>query len=121
MSLMSTLAADLRKIIDDYGDEVTITSPSGVEASLKGRIQDIHLTVDPGTGMPVSGRQCALSVHSFALSDAGFSDIKAVASGRPWVVRWTNPTGVTITGKVIEVNPDQILGSIVLKLEGYKA
>jgi len=114
------LAADLRKIIDDYGEDITITSPDGIEAPFHGRTQDIFLTVDPGTGMPVSGRQCAVSIHSFALAEAGFSAIKAVASGRPWLVRWTNPTGVAVVLKVVEVNPDQCLGSIVLKLEWYK-
>jgi hypothetical protein len=120
MDLMAQLADDLRKFIDDYGEDITITSPDGVTLPFHGRTQDIFLTVDPGTGMPVSGRQCAVSVHNDALSEVGFSGIKAVASGRPWVVRWTNSTGVSVVLKVVEVDPDQTLGSIVLKLEGYK-
>lgn len=124
MSLLDQAALDLRAIITDpagFGVPVTVTDPDGVTATLVGLQNDVSLSIDPQTGIMISGRRASVAFSIQALAAAGLGEPRAVADGarKPWRVSFTTPTGKALVMKVAEANPDE-LGCIVCLLETYK-
>lgn len=125
MSLIAQAKTDLRAILTDasgFALPITVTDPNGVTAVINGLQNDVHLSVDPQTGMMVSGRRASVALSLAALADAGLGEPRAIAdgAGKPWVVAFTTPTGKALTMKVAEALPDE-LGCIVCLLETYVA
>lgn len=122
MGLLATAAADLLGIVTYDGEDITVISPSGGEEDFMALTQDIYLTVDPGTGEIVSGRQCTVAIPISSLIEKSMGGIKGVAktSEKPWVVKWTGVNSVSVTLKVIDSYPDQGIGMMVCRLEAYR-
>lgn len=100
---------------------IVVIDPDGDEHPMTGLSTDIHLTIDPTTGQTVSGRQASVSISTRTLSEAGIPPPTGVVrrTARPWTVRFDDISGVEHTFKVAESYPDQAIGSVVLRLEGY--
>jgi hypothetical protein len=124
MGLRDTAAADAIEIINDTidgGDEIFITSPTGVSETFRALTNDIAISIDPETGLTVSGRQCSAVVATADLAAVGFDGITGVADAdaKPWVVLATDVNGVQGTFKVAETRPDNTIGLLTLILEEY--
>ena len=125
MSLRGTAHADLIEIMNDTetgGDLCTIISPEGRSENFRTLSNDIHLSIDPGTGETVTGRQCSVAVLISELMAAGFSGIRGIADlkSKPWVVETTDVNGIQGKFKVAEHHPDNSAGLMILFLEIYK-
>jgi hypothetical protein len=124
MGLRDIAAADAAEIIQDAidgGDEITITSPADVSETFMALTNDIAFSIDPETGLTVSGRQCSAVVASADLTAFGFNGITGVADAdsKPWVVRATDIKGVQGIFKVADTRPDNTIGLMTLILEEY--
>lgn len=124
MGIRETAHEDMLEILhdtEDGGEEITITSPAEVAYSIMARTSDIHLSIDPGTGETVTGRQCFVAVAISDLIARGFEDIRGVAESdsKPWLVDAVDVDGRPGRFKVTEVNPDRTIGLAVLALELY--
>jgi len=125
MSLLTTAHADFQAIIkSDMGAKwpCVITSPAGVSASFSCRFGDTSQQVNPGTNEVVSGRQLTVAVLLADLETNGMSNIRGIAkeTQKPWTVSIDNILGTTGVYKIIESNPDNTLGCMVLWCEVYK-
>jgi hypothetical protein len=101
-------------------DNTTITTGANsnviikfIDGTVIARSVDIGQTVDPDTGVMVSGRSASAAVRIAALPviPRGMAE----SSWRPWLL--------VVDGlkyKVAHSNPDRSLGVVVLLLEGYK-
>lgn len=124
MGLRELAHSDLIDIVndDEYGgDDIVITSPSGVAHDFKAFSNDIFESIDPGTGQVVAGRVCTVSVLISELITHGFEGIQGVvdSSSRPWMVDTTDVNGRAHKFKVRESHPDNGMGLIPLILEAY--
>ncbi len=123
MSLADIAAADCQRILNADGCVITLQSPDGRLAELRGNEKNISHAVNPETGAVVSVRQTSVVVHmadlrTVNMEPRGVSDDK----GKPWVVRFTSAgTGIERTWKVTETIPDDTIGAQVLILEFYKS
>lgn len=125
MSLRDIANADLREIMNDTvtgGVGCTITSPAGATATFKTFFNDIHQSIDPGTGEIITGRQSSVAVLINELIDAGFDDIRGVvdSDSKPWLVTIADALGREATHKVAESYPDASIGLTVLLLEFWE-
>jgi hypothetical protein len=127
MSLRDEAHNDLIEIIHSDGDLCTITNPALNSASFHCLSNDIHLSIDPGTGTIVTGRQASITVLIADLLAVerpiiGFEKICGVAdsNSRPWVVEMEDVNGRTGRFKVIESHPDRGAGLMTLCLEIYQ-
>lgn len=125
MSLRDLAHEDLQSIIHDDSSgavEITITAPDDSVGVVHGWAQDIYLTIDPGTGAVVSGRQATASVLISDLIALEFDSIRGVieATQRPWTVEFSDVNDRLDLFKVVKSNPDNGAGMTVLFLEEYK-
>lgn len=126
MNLLDLAAADAQAILQDsaggFGRQITVTDPSGTSAVIVGFATDIGHTVDPQTGIAISGRRAGVALPISALVAAGLGIPKAVASesGKPWRVAFRGFRGVDHTFKVSDAKPDDVLGVVECELEAYK-
>ena len=126
MSLRDQAAADLRVILEDsvggFGWPITVTSPEGVTASLVGFSNDIAQTIDPETGIAVSGRSASIALAIASLTAAGLGLPRSIADGAryPWRVTFNDIGGTSHTFKVSEAMPDRAIGAVTCTLEAYK-
>lgn len=125
MSLLDQAAADLRTILEDtdggFAVLITVTNPDGVSVVLKGLQSDIAITIDPETGLAVTGGRVSVALSIEALVEAGLGMPRNIAESdrRPWLVQFTSPTGGLQRFKVSEALPDR-LGCVVCLLEAWK-
>jgi hypothetical protein len=124
VSLLDQAKADLRSILEndqDFAVPIVVTNPDGVSANLKGLQTDHALTIDPETGMAVTGSNASVALSILALQEAGIGMPRAISAGSklPWLVEFTTPTGDTQKFKVSEALPDK-LGCLVCRLEAWK-
>lgn len=126
MSLRQQAAAYARAFLEDsasgFGWPVTVTDPDGNTGELTGYWNDISHSIDPQTGLLVSGRTASVVLSLASLTAAGLGAPHAIADGakRPWLIEVADLTGNPQTFKVREANPDNALGIIVCVLEGYR-
>jgi hypothetical protein len=126
MGLRAQAAADAKAILEDstsgFGWPLTLTSPAGVATLLTGFATDVSESVDPETGIIVSGRQAAVTLSLLSLQVAGVPLPAAVneKTRRPWRVTFADVLLAALVWKVVEVLPDRALGVVRLILEGYR-
>lgn len=125
MSLREQAALDARGIVEDpsgFGTLVSVTNPAGVTASVMGLTRDIAATIDPGTGLVVTGRSASVTLSLATLGTAGLGVPRNIPDRdkRPWVITFTDALGTLHTFKVAEAMPDYGIGLVVCKLEAYK-
>lgn len=127
MGLRAQAAADAKAILEDsvsgFGWPLTLTSPAGVATLLTGFATDVSESVDPETGVIVSGRQASVTISLLSLGVAGVELPTGVVekTRRPWRVTFADVTLAALTWKVVEVLPDRALGVVRLLLEAYRA
>lgn len=125
MGLRELAERDLGAILEDdvagFGWPLTLTDPAGLSRSLVGFSDDISQSVDPDTGMLVSGRQASVALRLSSLYAEGFAIPRGVAdrSSKPWVVTFEDINGAPYTFKVRTGDPDRTLGLVVCMLEDY--
>ena len=125
MNLRDLAHEDLQGIIHDDSSgaiEITITAPDDSVGVVHGWVNDINLTIDPGTGAVVSGRQATVSVLISDLIALAMDGIKGVAESthRPWTIEFSDINTRLDLFKVTKSNPDNGAGLTVLFLEEYK-
>ena len=106
-----------------FGTVITLTDPDLLSADVTGRANDIFLSIDPDTGVAVSGRSATIAVDMKELEDKGFSSLPANQTDKtkkPWIVEYTDQLSKSYTFKVLEGNPDRTLGIVLCTLEFYK-
>lgn len=124
MSLLDAAKADAAAFASDlsaFAVTATITDPDGLSGSVRGRFNDVTATVDPDTGVLVSGRDPTFVVARATLSAAGLGEPVAAqdAAAKPWLVL-TAPGGAgEQEWKVGRVDRDEPLGLLTLYLEAY--
>ena len=126
MGLRAQAVLDAQAILestDDFGVTLTITDPAGESAEVVGYSADVHVLMDPGTGVAVSGRKISAAVHMNTLQAAGLDVPVGVPDkgGKPWRVSFADALGKQQTFKVVSNDPDRVLGIVVLWLEVYKS
>lgn len=125
MGLLETAAADLQAILADAGGgfavPIQIVAPDGRTVTINGQATDIGLSIDPETGMAVSGRKASVALPIRALNAAGIGQPCGVSgrSANPWRVKLTLPTGGEQTFKVSSSAPDK-LGCLICFLEAFE-
>lgn len=123
--LLEQAAADLQAILTDnvggFAIPITIVSPQGTKVTINGLAADIGLSMDPETGLSVSGQKASVALPLRSLAAAGIGNPVGVAArgSAPWFVSFTLPTGGEQTFKVASSAPDK-LGCLVCFLEYYK-
>lgn len=126
MGLREQAAADLAAILEDreggFGWDLTVTDPAGTSAALVGTSTDVGLTLDPDTGMAVSGRQASVAIRIASLTAASLGVPTGIAdqASKPWLVAFDDIDGASHTFKVVEAQPDRAIGVVVCLLEAYK-
>lgn len=123
MGLRAQAAADAKAILEDsvsgFGWPLTLTSPAGEATLLTGFATDVSESVDPETGVIVSGRQASVTISLLSLPELPTG--VAESTRRPWRVTFADVTLAALTWKVVEVLPDRALGVVRLILEAYRA
>jgi hypothetical protein len=121
MGLRTQAIADAKAILEDstsgFGWPLTLTSPAGVPALLVGFTTDVAETIDPETGVAVSGRRASVAIALLSLPE--LPTAVPDANRRPWIVTFADVTLAASTWKVVEVLPDRAVGVVVLLLEAY--
>ena len=123
MSIRAQAAIDAKAILEDsdsgFGWPLTLISPAGVTSYATGFATDVAETIDPETGLAVSGRRASVAISLLGLPE--LPTAVPESTRRPWVVTFDDVTATLTTWKVIEVLPDRALGVVVLLLEAYRA
>ena len=124
MGLREQATLDAQTILNDtdgFGFPIVVTDPGGTSANLTGFSNDIALTIDPETGMAVSGRIASVALHMRDLVAAGLGIPKNIPDEdlRPWIMTFNDALGISHTFKVQESNPDRAMGVVTCTLEVY--
>lgn len=128
MSLRTVAEADLAFILEDsdtgFGNaSIRLVAPDETEQPLTGFSTDISQAIDPETGQLVSQRQASIGLRLTSVQAAfptqGLPEGTADTSAKPWLVRYQNVLGDTLTFLVSESNPDREAGVITLIIEKY--
>jgi hypothetical protein len=116
------LAFILEDSVDGFGWDINLTDPVGLSEDLVGYSGDISLTIDPETGVPVSGQLAHVALRITTLKGLGFEIPRGIVetTSKPWVVVFNDIDGVQRTYKVQESNPDLTLGIVICLLENYE-
>lgn len=127
MGLREIAEQDLSFIMEDrqtgWAWDITLTSPEGLTAPLRGLSNDISLAVDPDTGMLISGRTATATLRISSIRAAGFAENPRNISDlnrKPWIVGFKDINNVPCLFKVMKSNPDRTVGVVSLILEAYK-
>ena len=108
-------AADLRSILEDasaFGRRVIVATPAGVSAELVGRVNDISQTIDPETGLTVSGRTATLTLALASLREAGLPEPRVCQDPdvEPWTVELLDADPGQRNFVISGVRPDRSYG-----------
>jgi hypothetical protein len=125
MGLREQAAADARTILNDqsgFGWPITLIRPDDAALQLVGFSTDVAQTIDPETGVAVSGRVASIAISIADLQDAGMEIPRGIAesSRKPWLVVFDDVNGHSHTFKISESNPDRALGVVTCSLEAFK-
>lgn len=119
--------SDLAGILEDdalgFGWPINVTDPTGKTEDMVGYSGDISQTIDPETGIPISGQLAHVALRITTLKSLGFEMPRGVVdeSVKPWVVRFDDISGGPRVYKVTSSDPDYTLGVTVCILERYEA
>ncbi len=125
MGLRETAEADLSLILEDdisgFGWPITLTAPDGIAANLVGFSNDISQSIDPDTGLLVTGRVASVVLRMSTVKNLGFDLPKGIVdtSKKPWIVDFNDINNKVYKFKISSVNPDYSLGIVVCFLEVY--
>jgi hypothetical protein len=109
LNLLQQAEADNAFILEDdvtgFGRAITLSdnaTPTPHVYNVKGQVTRVGVVLDPGTGLPVPGNTCAVTVRISALGGA--------LPVEGWSVTTTDITGGTVTGKAMSVLLDRTAG-----------
>lgn len=125
MSLWDIATADAARIIQSvsggFARPATFTDPAGNSATINANCQDISQSIDPDTGIMVSGRYATVVLSLAALHATGLGTPIGIASQstKPWLVSFAGADGIAKTFKVFQTSPDDN-GLFTCKLELYQ-
>jgi hypothetical protein len=122
--LRDDAAAFTREILEDddgFSQAIDVWNPAGEKLSLKGFAKYVGQTLDPGTGLLVSGMASSVTLPLGALVDGGFEMPMGELDQRKavWVVEFANADGKAMRFKVKQTHPDRTLGVVVCQLEHW--
>lgn len=126
MSLLAEAALDLRSFLEDvdhgFGVRVSVVSPDQVQATVTGYSADVGRSMDPETGLAVSGRMAHITVPTAQMLES-FGEIpdgSPDSSQKPWLATVSLPGHPEEqTFRIFRTEPDK-LGCIVCYLEAYE-
>ena len=127
MSLRVLAEADLALTLEassDFGWDIVLTNPAGLASvDLTGQSGDISQVIDPETNQAVMGRMAHVSLRNSTLITQFGVLPEAVQdeTKKPWLVTFKDLAAIEYKFKVVEVNPDRTLGSLVLHLVVWKS
>lgn len=127
MGLRETAEADLAFVLEDrdggFGWDILVTDPDGNFAALVGQSNDIAQVIDPDTGQAVSGRSASVAIRISSLTAASLALPVGIADSaiKPWTVAFEDINGNPYVFKVIQSNPDRMVGVVVCILELFEA
>lgn len=117
------LAVTLEDDVNGFGVPVAVTNPDGVTDNLVGQTGDIHLAIDPDTGLTVSGRTAHVSLGIAAIETAfgagAMPQGQVDTTKKPWKFVFADPQGTARAFIVREALPDRTLGLVTCTLEAY--
>lgn len=123
-------AADFTSNSDDFGIPITLTAPDGQVANIYGTGKNINLNLDIRTGILAKSQTVTVTFSEKVINTANPNYIirnikpeseqyqKVEMEGH--IVEVADSTGVIKKYQVIEVDPDNTLGLIVLTLSNYR-
>jgi len=125
MGLRDQASLDAQTFLNDeegFGWPVTVTDPDGVIVALTGYSNDVAETIDPETGIAVSGRVASVALSLLDLATAGLGIPRSIADSdsAPWVVSFADILGSAHTFKISDANPDRAIGVVTCRLEVYQ-
>ena len=125
MSLRVQAEDDFSEIVgngDEWGYEVTITTPNGTSATLNALSTDVHMDIDPDTGVDVSNHRAsvAFSISSLAENGIKLPHGQNYTDKKPFVVEFKDINGNDTVHKIVEAAPDRAIGGVVCFLDKYK-
>ena len=125
LNLRDIAAADCQKIIENsasgFGWPLIVTDPAGTTAELTGFSNDVAESIDPETGLAISGRVISVALNIRTLSTAGLGMPEGISdsASKPWVIEFTDINGFSGVYKVQRSNPDRALGLVTCLAEPY--
>jgi hypothetical protein len=126
MTLRLVAETDLKYILENdmcgFGWPIIIIDPVDVAVQMVGFSNDIGQTIDPDTGMLVSGRVASVALRLSTIQNFGLSIPQGISdsNSKPWRVLFDDINGNPYTFKVIQSNPDRGLGIVTLLLSKYE-
>ncbi len=123
MPLREQAVADFAAITSDtsggFAHDILVTDPNGNSATLAGLSNDISQSINPDTGMLVSGRAADVVFARGAFTAAGLDQPTGVQDTNryPWVVEWTGLDGRAYKFKIADALPDRGTGGVRCVLE----
>ena len=116
MGLCEEAATDLVSILEDvdggFGRRCIVAAPDGSSAPLAGRFNDVAQSIDPDTGLVVSGRTVTLTLPLASIKAAGLSEPRAEREPgvEPWTVEFLDAAPGQRTFVISDVQPDRSYG-----------
>jgi hypothetical protein len=103
------LAITLEDNVNGFGWPVTIKNPGEtITYNLNGQVHHIGLSIDPETGMSVSGESSHITIRR--------SSIAGVLPEKDWKVEFEDINGNSLTMYISEIMEDKSLGIITYSL-----
>lgn len=125
MGLRDLAENDLSFILEDningFGWPISVTDPNGLSVNLIGTSNDIAQLIDPDTGQAISGRSASVALRISSLQAQGLGLPQGIADTllKPWLISFNDINGQPYTFKVMQSNPDRMLGIVTCILEIY--
>lgn len=125
MSLRDIAAQDSDFILSDVDGntvEIRVTDPEGNSGVFRGWTTDVSTSIDPETGLSISGRNVSAALSMKALQDKGMDFPRNQPSQlkKPWLLEFADVNGISHIFKVTKGEPDRTLNRVDCKLELYR-
>ena len=124
MGLREQARQDAHAILNDpagFSWPVSVVNPEGAILALRGLSNDVEQTIDPDTGLAVSGRRASVALHLDDVEAFGMPIGVQDPASKPWVVRFDDILCHAHEFKVRKAYPDRTLGIMTCELETYRS
>ena len=117
------LSITLEDDVNGFNWPITVEDPDGNTADLIGNSGDIGMTIDPNTGLAVSGRIAHVVLRISSIVAGGLSGLprgQADKTKKPWKFTFNDLAATSYVFIVRQAMPDRTLGVITCVVEAYK-